>query len=155
MASLILCFRRVNDHHDLLHHSPLLKNTGVRHVVLDKWFPPIVGRNIHLGVKAMSQRNLSRLNHGPFECCQSRVKTHFPENYQTALYWAAAEVHMQSCTLANHSVEKGNNEALTSHIPTVVHATCIYSCLRAHLRDAPNPTESRGKRMAHKFRLLS
>ena len=30
---------RVKDHHNLLHCSPLEKNTCVRQVVLDKWFP--------------------------------------------------------------------------------------------------------------------
>ena len=35
-----LCvFRRVKDHHHLLHDSPLLKNTCLRQVVIDKWFP--------------------------------------------------------------------------------------------------------------------
>ena len=29
----------VKDHHNLLNYSPLLKNTCVRQVVLDKWFP--------------------------------------------------------------------------------------------------------------------
>ena len=39
---LFLCvFRRVRDHHDLLNCSPLLKNTCVRQVVLDKLFPLI------------------------------------------------------------------------------------------------------------------
>ena len=36
----VLCvFRRVKDHHNLLHFSPRLKTTCVRQVVLDKWFP--------------------------------------------------------------------------------------------------------------------
>ena len=39
-ASFVLCvFRRVKDHHILLHDSPLLKKTCVRQVVLDEWFP--------------------------------------------------------------------------------------------------------------------
>ena len=41
-ASLVVCaFRRVKDHHNLLHASPLLKLTCVRQVVLDKWLSPI------------------------------------------------------------------------------------------------------------------
>ena len=32
-------FRRVKGHRNLLHYSPLVKKTGVRQVVLDKWFP--------------------------------------------------------------------------------------------------------------------
>ena len=41
-ASFVLrVFRRVKDHHNLPHDSPLLKNTGVRQVVLDKLFPLI------------------------------------------------------------------------------------------------------------------
>ena len=39
-ASFVLCvFRRVKDHHNLLHSSPLWEKTCVRQVVLDKWFP--------------------------------------------------------------------------------------------------------------------
>ena len=39
-ASFVSCvFHRVKNHHGLLHDSPLLKNTCVRQVVLDKWFP--------------------------------------------------------------------------------------------------------------------
>ena len=39
-ASCVLCaVYSVKDHHDLLDCSPLLKNTCVRQVVLDKWFP--------------------------------------------------------------------------------------------------------------------
>ena len=39
-ASFASCvFRRVKGRHNLLHDSPLLKNTRVRQVVLDKWFP--------------------------------------------------------------------------------------------------------------------
>ena len=34
-----VCFRRVKEHHNLLHRSPLLKKACVRKVVLDKWFP--------------------------------------------------------------------------------------------------------------------
>ena len=35
-----LCvFRRVKDHPNLLHCSPLLKKICVRQVVLDEWFP--------------------------------------------------------------------------------------------------------------------
>ena len=33
---LVCVFRRVKDHRNLLHYSPLLKNTCVRQVVLDK-----------------------------------------------------------------------------------------------------------------------
>ena len=37
----VLCaFRRVWDHHNLPHYSPPLKETRVRQVVFDKWFPP-------------------------------------------------------------------------------------------------------------------
>ena len=44
-ASFVLCAsRRAEDHHKLLHYSPLLKNTCVRRVVLDKWFPLVVDR---------------------------------------------------------------------------------------------------------------
>ena len=36
----VLCvFLSVKDHHELLHSSPRLKNTCVRQVVSDKWFP--------------------------------------------------------------------------------------------------------------------
>ena len=39
-ASFVLCvFRRVKEHHNLLHDSTRLKKTCVRQVVLDKWFP--------------------------------------------------------------------------------------------------------------------
>ena len=39
-ASFGLCaVCRFKDHHMLLHYSPRLKNTCVRQVVLDKWFP--------------------------------------------------------------------------------------------------------------------
>ena len=39
-ASFVLCvFRRVKDHHNLLHHSPPLKKACARQVVLDEWFP--------------------------------------------------------------------------------------------------------------------
>ena len=39
-ASLVSrVFRRVKDHHTLLHYSLLLKNTCVRQVALGKWFP--------------------------------------------------------------------------------------------------------------------
>ena len=39
-ASFVLCVvRHVEDHHNLLHDSPLLKKTCVGQVVLDKWFP--------------------------------------------------------------------------------------------------------------------
>ena len=39
-ASFVLCvFRRVKDHHSLLHHSPLLKKACVRQVVSDKRSP--------------------------------------------------------------------------------------------------------------------
>ena len=39
-ASFVVCvFRRVNDHHNLLHASPLSKKTCVGRVVLDKWSP--------------------------------------------------------------------------------------------------------------------
>ena len=31
----------VKDHHELLHHSPRLKNTCLRQAVLDKWSPLI------------------------------------------------------------------------------------------------------------------
>ena len=42
-ASFVLCvFRRVKDHHNLLHHSPLVKETSVGQVALDKWFPLIL-----------------------------------------------------------------------------------------------------------------
>ena len=38
-ASFVLCIvGRVKDRHNLLHYSPLLKNTRGR-LVLDKWFP--------------------------------------------------------------------------------------------------------------------
>ena len=37
--SFYALFRCVNDHHNLLHYSQRLKNTCVRRVVLDKWFP--------------------------------------------------------------------------------------------------------------------
>ena len=40
----VCVFRRVKDHHNLLEYSPLLKNTCVRRVVLDKWFPLSIGR---------------------------------------------------------------------------------------------------------------
>ena len=44
MVSFVSCeFRRVKDHHSLLHYSPFLKNTCVGEVVLDKWSPLIVG----------------------------------------------------------------------------------------------------------------
>ena len=35
----VFLFDRVKDHHNLLHHSPLLKNICVRQVVFDKWLP--------------------------------------------------------------------------------------------------------------------
>ena len=31
--------KNTNSNNSLLYYSPLLKNTRVRHVVLDKWFP--------------------------------------------------------------------------------------------------------------------
>ena len=37
--SVVCVFRRVTDHHNLLHDSSLLKKACVRQVVLDKWFP--------------------------------------------------------------------------------------------------------------------
>ena len=41
-ASFVFCVvYSVKDHHNSLHCSPLLKNTCVRQVVLDKWFPLI------------------------------------------------------------------------------------------------------------------
>ena len=41
-ASFVLCvFRRVKDHLNLLYYSPRLKNTCVRQVAVDKWFPLI------------------------------------------------------------------------------------------------------------------
>ena len=41
-ASFVVCvFRDVKDHHNLPHYSPRSKNTCVRQVVLDKWFPLI------------------------------------------------------------------------------------------------------------------
>ena len=44
-ASFVSCeFRRVKDHHSLLHDSSLLKNTCVRRVVLGKWFPLLSAR---------------------------------------------------------------------------------------------------------------
>jgi hypothetical protein len=40
MASSDSCVdRRVRDHRDLLDYSPLLKNTRVKQVVVDKWSP--------------------------------------------------------------------------------------------------------------------
>ena len=39
-ASFVLCvFRRVKDHHDSLHSSPLLKKARVRQLLVDEWFP--------------------------------------------------------------------------------------------------------------------
>ena len=38
-ASVLCVFRRAKDHRNLLHYSPCLKNTCVRQVALDKWFP--------------------------------------------------------------------------------------------------------------------
>ena len=43
VASFVLCmFRRVEDHHNLLHESPLWEKACVRQVALDKWFPLIM-----------------------------------------------------------------------------------------------------------------
>ena len=39
--SLFCLLRRVKEHHNVLHPSPLLKNVGVRQVVLDECFPLI------------------------------------------------------------------------------------------------------------------
>ena len=45
MRPRLLCFfRRVKYDHNLLHYSPLLKETFVRQSVVDKWFPLIVGK---------------------------------------------------------------------------------------------------------------
>ena len=44
-ASFVLCvFRRLTNHHNnMSYSSPLLKKTWVRQVVLDNWFPLILG----------------------------------------------------------------------------------------------------------------
>ena len=39
LVCFIFACRRVKNHHNLLHHSPSLKKTCVRQVVLGKWFP--------------------------------------------------------------------------------------------------------------------
>ena len=41
-APFVVCvFRRVKEHHHVLHSSPLFRTPCVRQVVLDKWFPMI------------------------------------------------------------------------------------------------------------------
>ena len=58
-------FRRVKDHHSLLHCSPLLKKTCVRQVVLDKRLHPELARSFcrprTLAGRSASSRARSRL----------------------------------------------------------------------------------------------
>ena len=66
-SSYYALFRRVKEHHDALHSSPLLKRACVRQVMLDKWFPPGQGPNFNVTKRQHKEETIKKVQTLSFE----------------------------------------------------------------------------------------